>query len=248
MQGDLDIGQSDAVAHKVREELARRRLSRQWLANEARISISTLEKALSGRRPLTLATVVRLEEALGVALRKPAAAPPAPMMSGLAPSDLGAYSRPAVAWLEGDYLTLRPSFGEPGSVYAYRTLIEWDEERNHLVFHEASRLDSQFTQAGSVSFPYLSGHIYLVTNEFGQYRVAILGRPTIGGHLHGVLTTLISGAGSQLVPAATPLALIPRRDGPEPEFGLIKPGEPCYRDYRERIDRIAGAGYARLLS
>src|SRR3954470_12273038 len=62
--------QSRAVAALVREELARRRISRQRLADQAKISISTLEKALAGRRPFTLATTIRLEEALGVALRK----------------------------------------------------------------------------------------------------------------------------------------------------------------------------------
>ena len=66
----LSDEQSRAVAIRVREELARRRISRQHLADQAKISISTLEKALSGRRPFTLATTIRLEEALSVALRK----------------------------------------------------------------------------------------------------------------------------------------------------------------------------------
>ncbi len=51
----------DATALRVREEIARRRWSRQAVADKAGISLSTLEKALSGRRPFTLATVVRLE-------------------------------------------------------------------------------------------------------------------------------------------------------------------------------------------
>src|SRR3954454_5807802 len=65
MADDLHAEPRDGVALVVREELARRRLSRQWLSDSARISLSTLEKALSGRRPFTLATVVRMEEALG---------------------------------------------------------------------------------------------------------------------------------------------------------------------------------------
>src|SRR5947208_12342144 len=108
----LSAEHSRHIAGLIREELARRRISRQLLADQAKISISTLEKALAGRRPFTLATTVRLEEALGVSLRnnhvKPAAAP-SPVL-GLAPAELGYYSRPAVAWIEGAYLTLRPSF------------------------------------------------------------------------------------------------------------------------------------------
>ena len=43
----------DAIAVRLREELARRRISRQALADMAKISLSTLEKALSGnRRPV----------------------------------------------------------------------------------------------------------------------------------------------------------------------------------------------------
>src|SRR5205085_12136720 len=72
MHGELTVESTESVALQVREELARRRQSRQWLADEARVSLSTLEKALTGRRPFTLATVVRLEEALGASLRGPA--------------------------------------------------------------------------------------------------------------------------------------------------------------------------------
>src|SRR5881275_2054156 len=72
MHGELTLEGSESVALVVREELARRRLSRQWLADEARVSLSTLEKALAGSRPFTLSTVVRLEEALGASLRGPA--------------------------------------------------------------------------------------------------------------------------------------------------------------------------------
>jgi len=70
MDKQLTAEQSQQVAATVREELARRRISRQQLAELAKISMSTLEKALGGRRPFTLATTVRLEEALGVSLRK----------------------------------------------------------------------------------------------------------------------------------------------------------------------------------
>src|ERR1700682_4950294 len=80
----LSDEQSRSVAALVREQLARRRISRQQLADQAKISISTLEKALAGRRPFTLATTIRLEEALGVSLRKGDAGE-----LGAAPANLG---------------------------------------------------------------------------------------------------------------------------------------------------------------
>src|SRR5512138_1128387 len=110
----LSPEQSRRVAELIREEIARRRISRQTLAEQAKLSLSTLEKVLGGRRPFTLATTVRLEQALGVSLRKTVDAP-APVASNgngdVAPDGLGAYSRRAVSWIEGTYVTVRPSFG-----------------------------------------------------------------------------------------------------------------------------------------
>ena len=99
-ENQLSDAQSRSVAAIVREELARRRISRQYLAEMAKISISTLEKALSGRRPFTLATTIRLEQALGVSLRKAnaEAALAAAVAITLAPGELGFYCRRSVSW------------------------------------------------------------------------------------------------------------------------------------------------------
>ncbi|GJD53331.1 hypothetical protein OPKNFCMD_6106 [Methylobacterium crusticola] len=235
--------ESRAVATAVREALARRRMSRQALADAARISVSTLEKALAGRRPFTLATTLRLEEALGLPLREAPAAPPGSVRH--APEELGSYSRESAAWLEGRYLTLRPSFGTAGAIFSYRTEIAWDAVSARLVFREAERLDAPFAQAGCVSVPNLSGTIYLVTNWQGQHRLAILGRPTIQGEMYGVLTTLHAGRGAHLTPAACPLALIPDRDGPAAiESGRITPEMGAYPLCRRHLGRACEDGFA----
>jgi transcriptional regulator with XRE-family HTH domain len=243
MHGELTLEGTESVALLVREELARRRLSRQWLADEARVSLSTIEKALAGRRPFTLATVVRLEEALGTSFRGPAAR----VETGtklFAPESMGAYARPAVQWLEGTYLTLRPAFSEKGAIFAYLTSVAWDDARAHLTFSEAARTDAEYEQKGFVSFPVLSGAIYLVTISDGQYRVAILNRPSAAG-LSGILLTLAAGEGAQLTPAAVPLALMPT-NGREPTVGVIREGDECYAEYRECVDRVAQRGFARF--
>ncbi len=239
----LPEGQSRAVADAVREALARRRMSRLALADAARISISTLEKALSGRRPFTLATTIRLEEALGLSLRQ--AAPRREAPSREAPEAFGSYTRAAVAFLEGRYLTLRPSFGQAGAIFAYVTEIAWDAGSARLVFREAERLDAPFAQSGTVAVPNQSGHIYLVTEFQGQYRLAVLGRPTIRGELFGILTTLVSGRGAQLTPAAAPIALVPERSAPEAvQYGRIAPGMACEPAYRAILDQVRADGFA----
>jgi transcriptional regulator with XRE-family HTH domain len=237
---------SRSIASLIREELARRRISRQHLAHQARISISTLEKALAGRRRFTLATTIRLEEALGVSLRKSDVESngPKPPIPGLAPGELGFYSRPAVSWIEGSYLTLRPSFGNRSAIYAYQTDISWDDERSSLIFRESGRIDAAFTQHGLVSVPHQSGHIYLITNIQGQYRLIIVARPTINGEMYGILTTLQAGRGSQLTPVAAPIALVPLQSLKEVHFGQISAGHPCYQPYRHYLQRNVDEPFA----
>jgi transcriptional regulator with XRE-family HTH domain len=245
----LSDEQSRAVAALVREELARRRISRQQLADQAKISISTLEKALAGRRPFTLATTIRLEEALGRALRKakvdggPVAAP----TITLAPGELGYYSRPAVAFIEATYLTIRPSFGDPAAIYAYRTEICWDAETSSLIFRESERLDAEFAQQGRVSVPNQSGYIYLVTNRQGQYRLVLICRPTINGEMFGIMTTLRAGRGAELMPVSAPIVYVPLSGQANAEFGRIAAGHPCYDRYRRYLKRTVEEPFALFL-
>ncbi len=240
----LDEQRAEEIARKVREELARRRISRQALADLARISISTLEKALSGRRSFTLATVIRLEEALGTSLR--GQTQPALPISDDAPDELGGYSYSAVRWLEGRYLTVRPLFNAEPGIHAFVTTIAWDPGTSRLVFAESERSDS-FAQHGVVSLPHLSGHVYLVTSEGGQYRLVILSRPTRAGALYGVLTTLLFGHGSQLVPACCPIALLRLDPAAEPPlFGRIEESHEAYSRYRAELDAVTARDFARF--
>lgn len=241
---DLSVEGAD-IARRVREEIARRRISRQALADMARISLSTLEKALAGKRAFTLATLLRIEEALGVSLRS-GSTPMAASGGDVAPEGMGAYARSAVTWLEGSYLTVRPSFGTAGGLFAYLTTIRWVAEKGCLGFAESGRSDARFQQTGHVSMPNLSGHIYLVTNEQGQYRLAILSRPTIDGGLFGILTTLEVGHGSQLVPAAAPIALRKLGAGEDSLLGLATPDMPHFADYRAMLDRSIEEDFVRL--
>ncbi len=246
---ELSDALSRELAAKVREELARRRISRQRLADDAKISISTLEKALSGTRPFTLATIIRLEEALKIKLRPAAPKTSAglpPAASGAAPVDLGGYSLGAVKWLEGDYLTLRPSFEIKDTVYAYRTKIEWNADKACLCFHEAERLDAPFSQKGVVSIPNKSGQIYLLTSDDGQFRLAILGRPLISGEMYGVLSTLRVMRGGQLQPVATPLALLPIAKRAA-QFGRIAATDSLYESYHAHLQRAVNEDYIRFV-
>jgi len=242
----LSAEQSHQVAEMVREEIARRRISRQALAEQAKLSLSTLEKVLGGRRPFTLATMVRLEQALGVSLRKAPAEPERVSVTNgdVSPDDLGAYSRRSVAWLEGAYVTVRPSFGASDAIYAYRTDILWDPAANSLVFQEGERLDAAYTQFGEVAVPNQSGHIYLVTNRHGQHRLITVSRPTIAGEMYGIITTLLAGRGSLLTPVAAPIAFLPIKAVPSPTLGRISSADANYDLYRSHLRRTTEEPFA----
>ena len=240
----LSPEQSRQVAETIREEIARRRISRQTLAEQAKLSLSTLEKVLGGRRPFTLATTVRLEEALGVSLRRGLEAASASAANGdVSPDGLGAYSRRSVAWLEGIYITLRPSFGAKGAIYAYHTDIAWDPAVSCLVFREGERMDADYSQFGEVAVPNQSGHIYLVTNRHGQHRLITVSRPT-HGKMYGIITTLLAGRGSQLTPIAAPIAFVSVGNFQSPTFGRISSSDSNYAAYREHLRRTLDEPFA----
>ena len=251
----LSADENTIISEMIREELARRRMTRQALAENAKISLSTLEKALSGKRPFTLATLVRLEDALEVSLRNNVSEPKPQTQPnvGLAAETLGSYARPAVSWIEGDYLTLRPSFGSAPAIYAYRTQISWSDDHSRLTFREYDRIDAEFTQWGDVSIPHQSGHIYLITNRHGQYRMIVVARPNISGELHGILTTLQAGRGSQLIPTATPIAFVPltnskaQKNADDMAYGRISPNSKVYESYKQYLQKTIEEPYALFL-
>ena len=245
----LSAEQSRQIADTIREEIARRRISRQSLAELAKLSLSTLEKVLGGRRPFTLATTVRLEQALGVSLRKAVDAPipVAPLNGDIAPDGLGAYSRRAVSWIEDTYVTIRPSFGDKDAIFAYRTEISWDDAASSLVFRESERQDAAYTQFGEVAVPNQSGHIYLVTNRHGQHRLITVARLAISGEMYGIITTLLAGRGSLLTPIAAPIAYVPIKMIPSPTFGRISPDSANHAVYRQHLRRTTDEPFAMFL-
>jgi transcriptional regulator with XRE-family HTH domain len=253
----LSAEQSRQIAETIREEIARRRMSRQALAEQAKLSLSTLEKVLGGRRPFTLATTVRLEQALGVSLRKAGdrrgdkradSAPVKQVANGdVAPDSLGAYSHRAASRLEGVYVTIRPSFGDKDAVYAYRTEIAWDAAASSLLFREGERQDSAYTQWGEVALPNESGFVYLVTNRNGQHRLITVSRPTITGEMYGIITTLLAGRGSTLTPIAAAIAFLPIKTVASPTMGRILSGDPNYALYRTHLRKTTEEPFALFL-
>ncbi len=95
--------------------------------------------------------------------------------------------------------------------------------------------------------PNQSGYIYFITNRNGQYRLVIVSRPTISGEMYGIITTLQSGRGSQLMPVAAPIVLVPPRALKQVQFGRISAGDPCHATYRHYLKRTVEEPFALFL-
>jgi transcriptional regulator with XRE-family HTH domain len=230
------------ISHLIKQELARKRMSRASLANAAKVSLSALEKGLSGQRKFSQATLLRLEGVMGVALRADAAA------AQTAPDALGGYARASITWLEGNYLTLRPSFTRAQDIYAYVTDITWDEARHHLVFHELARIDAAYAQKGDVAVPHQTGHIYFSTNRHGQQRLMTVKRMPRTSEMFGLLLTLQQERGAHLKPVAMPVAMLPIAGlKAAPSLGMITPAHKAHEEYAAMLKRVLAEGFAGML-
>jgi hypothetical protein len=114
----LSAEQSRQVAELVREELRRRRISRQTLAEQAKLSLSTLEKVLAAA-----GLYARHHGAAGAGARRllaqkgprgSARLPPA--MARFRPTGSAPIPPRRRPWLEGTYITVRPSFGDKEAI------------------------------------------------------------------------------------------------------------------------------------
>jgi hypothetical protein len=225
----------------IKQELARRRMSRAALANAVKISLSALEKGLSGQRKFTDAVRVRIESVLGLDLRADD--------DGSAPDELGGYARPAVTWLEGSYLTIRPSSKKPRELLTYLTEITWDEQRHALAFKEIARIDKAYAQAGFISVPHQTGHFYFVTNVRGQHRMAMMKRHPMTGEMYGLLLTLQEERGATLVPISIPLVMVPVKINEDRMMlGKIYEDNTYYEPYKAKLARVLDEGFARVLA
>ena len=183
-----------------------------------------------------------------MSLRKNAVAAAPAAGNDVAPDSLGSYSHRAVTWLEGVYITLRPSFGDKDAIFAYRTEIAWEPKVSSLVFREGERTDAAYEHTGEVAVPHQSGFIYLVINKHGQHRVITVSRPTVTGAMYGIISTLRAGSGSQLMPVAAPIAYVPIDNVKEPALGRIMPDHANHALYLSHLRRTVEEPFALFLS
>lgn len=233
-----------------------KKLTQAELADAADCHEKTIQNLLGGRsvRDQTLFDVCMV---LGLDFDKlkatwngaaaAASAPPELVGEGgvVSPVYMGAYTRAAVDHYIGSYLTLRPSFGRPEVIIAYRTDISWDPEWPSLLFQERDRPDAPYSHRGRLYIPSSSMFIHLVSLTKGAMRMIIVSQVDRFGEMRGIVTTLHKN-GAMLVPVATPIVYA-RREDFSGVLGEITPKSPLYDGYKKTLDETVAEGYARLV-
>jgi DNA-binding Xre family transcriptional regulator len=164
----------------------------------------------------------------------------------IAPLYMGAYSHGAVDHYIGSYLTVRPSFGTAGQIFAYRTDISWDAGWPSLLFRESNRLDQPFQHQGRLYIPSSSMFIHLVSLTKGAMRVIMVSQLDSSGSMRGVITTL-NKRGVTFAPVAAPIVYVRQEIFDRQAFGDIAPTHPHYAAYEALLRETQEQGYVRLV-
>ena len=253
MKGTVSKSAREAALAQLKTAMIEKKLTQAELADAADCHEKTIQNLLGGRsvRDQTLFDVCVV---LGVDFEKVRTAwnggsnEPSDLHGDggvVAPVYMGAYTRGGVDHYLGSFLTLRPSFSQPGAIVAYRTDVTWDPEWPSLLFQERDRPDAPYSHRGRLYIPASSSFIHLVSLTKGAMRMVVVSQIDRFGEMRGIITTLHKH-GAMLVPVATPIVYAKREtfDGP---FGTIGAQSPAFREYKTALGDTVAQGYARLV-
>ena len=198
----MSAPEEDPVVARIREELARRPMSREQLAHRASVSKSTVDKLMTGA--YSPKTVAKIEEALGVPLQR------LQVVSDVAPDWLGGYARSDVEIYLGDYELIRPDTTMPGRrINIYAMAMDWDEggSRLRMIHHGIER--SRYRQFGVISVPEGQPYIFVVSSDGGWHQSCILERISFTRDMSGLMFGLNMVSRANLYrPVVVPMALV----------------------------------------
>jgi hypothetical protein len=234
------------VAREYELEMHVQSLTRQVLADKAKIGIDRVDDFLNRKKPyVSLSTFLKIAKALG----KEPLQPPAPPKEQEAPDELGGYTIKSAKQYIGEYLCIRPLFGNPKHLNAYLMDLVWNEKEHCLAFEERRRFDKRHAQRGKVYIPTGQPYISLLTADAGEVRHIILARNR-EGIMRGLVQTLFNRGGELYTPVCAPIVL--RKTNGEviedADLGQIDSKKAKYKTYRELLNEVLENDFARLVS
>ena len=227
-----------AIAAAIQHHLDAHGLARKDLIRDY-LSKSTIDKLFQGE--FSERTLTKVEAILNISLTAKAAE------DDQAPGQAGGYTLQAVAYLQGDYLCVRPMFTHATNLNAYIMRITWDRTVPSLSFEELSRPDFKYAQKGTVYVPFGTPFINLVSTYLGNLRTVLLSLPDRDGIARGLITTLSNPKGTMYTPVAAPIFLKRLAQGEQPELGYIRPENEAYADYLTILASVVADEYGRFV-
>ena len=249
-----------AALSLIKTAMIEKKMTQAELADAADIHEKTIQNLLAGR-PVRDQTLFDVCMVLGLDFDKVRSAwareggttqpsRDAPEPNGAegraAPVYMGAYTRAGVDHYIGSYLTVRPSFGVPEGIMAYRTDIVCDDEWPSLLFQERDRPDKPFHHRGRVYIPASSMYIHLVSLTKGAMRMVMVSQLDPAGMMRGLITTAHKSR-AQFMPVSAPIVYIKRDDFAAVELGEVAAGNAAHAGYRQLLEETVEQGYARLI-
>lgn len=240
---ELSEAERALVARQIQREIDRRQLSRYQLAERAKLSLSTVEKALIGQ--FSERTLVRIETAIDKKFITTAEA--SPTGGVIAPEEMGAYTKKSVRNYIAEYQCIRPAFERPDMIYTYLMDISWDDEAGCLRFSEKKRADPTHTQSGFVYIPQSSPYISLVTISAGWVRHVIASQLDGQGIMRGLVQTLFNPRGNMFMPVNSPIVLR-KTGGSALPVGRFDSKSANYGQLRDLLDETFSQDFAKQIS
>jgi hypothetical protein len=168
--------------------------------------------------------------------------------AGLAPAELGEYSKGNYSHFIGSFITIRPAYRDPTILKCYRTKINWDVGTSCLRFTEMERVDAE-CQTGLVYIPRSSSFMYLVTIDRGWVRTVLVSQLVSNASImRGLILSQYNIFGGNFAPVCAPIVYIKEGSNKNSVLpGEIEIGDPQYDEYIKLLRETLSGSFAKLV-
>ncbi len=184
--------------------MQREHLSQKQLADRAKLSPSTVYRALQG--DFSDKTLKSIEKALNLQLSQEKT-----VSEKFSDKEYGAYSREVYAHYEGLYKCIRPLFTKEDHVIVYYMRTYWSEEEGCFLFSE---INDNYAHSGKIFIPPNVPFLHFLTSETGSLRlITACHLPGNVNILRGIVLTLAHPSRMDFLPGAAEILMFKEPKG-----------------------------------
>ena len=238
----MDEAEQERIAQAIRAFIVRQRMSRATFAQKAKLGKSTVDKLLIGR--FSAKTLMQVEGLLGVRFSIGSH-----VTGKVAADELGRYTSDDVAKYPGCYVLVRPSFTADSELTAFAVEIEWRDSIPGLVVVETVLGEAALpAQVGTLYIPRASNHLFILSNEGGWLKSAILTQLDVERKMRGAMLTMGHVFGNTYMPVSAPVVLVKCDRIEASMVGRLTSADPPYQQYLAELRKVETGNYARWVS